>query len=76
MSKLKIMQKHEFDQDFLRKFDSFFEDIASNLEVKVWNGLRFNGKIIGSLISNLVMSLNANQMLELDFAWKQMIENE
>jgi len=38
--------------------------------------MKFTGKIVGSLISNLVEALNANQMVELDFAWKQMIENE
>lgn len=65
-----------FEPEFIAKFASFFQTLTSKLEVKVWNGMKFTGKIVGSLIFNLVESLNANQMLELDFAWKQMIENE
>lgn len=76
MSKLKTLPMSGFEPEFIRKFDLFFESMAERLEVKVWNGMNFTGKIVGSLISNLVESLNANQMLELDFAWKQMIENE
>jgi len=38
--------------------------------------MHFNGKIIGTLISNLIFSLNENKMVELDFAWKQMVESE
>lgn len=70
------MPLNKFEPNFIDKFGSFFETITTKLEVKVWNGMKFTGKIVGSLISNLVESLNANQMLELDFAWKQMIENE
>lgn len=76
MSKLKTLPKDQFEPEFIQKFDLFFENIADRLEVKMWNGMNFTGKIVGSLIANLVDSLNANQMLELDFAWKQMIENE
>lgn len=65
-----------FDPDFIDRFSIFFETLKSKLEVKVWNGMKFTGKIVGSLIFNFLEALNNNQMLELDFAWKQMIENE
>jgi hypothetical protein len=76
MGKLKTLPKDQFEPEFIDKFELFFANMADRLDVKMWNGMNFTGKIVGSLISNLMESLNNNQMLELDFAWKQMIENE
>mmetsp|Transcript_30144 Transcript_30144/g.65922 ORF Transcript_30144/g.65922 Transcript_30144/m.65922 type:complete len:84 (+) Transcript_30144:872-1123(+) len=50
--------------------------MQDKMETKSFNNMAFNGKCISQVIRILVTSLNQNKMMELDFAWKQMVEQE
>lgn len=76
MHKLKSLHMQDFNPDFISNLDKLFQHIVKNVNVKSWKGTRFTGKIIALLVNNLVTSINNDSMLELDFAWMQMLKHE
>lgn len=76
MHRLKSLPYADFYPDFISQFDKLFQHMIKNVAVKSYNGMRFSGKILATVVTHLVESINNDTMLELDFAWKQMLRHE